>query len=232
MRTMVFTCDPYYWLLPGFFHQWERYDNRPIEVVGFGMPTAAQRAGHPFVSLGEFKDYPKDRWSDALIDYLESIDDDLVEFWLEDYWLIRQTNVNLVYLVSQFMMANPQAFRFDLITDRLYAPGVQDAGSMGPMDIVTAKGQYSLSYQASVFRRELLLEILQPNESPWASELEGTARLNASPYGVYGSRQSPVRYSIVVNKGQFDREGAWMFPPRTLSARDWAELDRLGYTQR
>lgn len=228
MRAFVFTCDPYYWLLPGFFHQWHKYDGRPIEVVGFGKPDAAQLSGHPFVSLGRFEDFPKQRWSDALIAYLRGIDDDLVEFWLEDYWLMRPSNHDLIDRAESFMAKNPSAFRFDLITDRMYAKNLQNVGSMGVMDIVYAKGDYALSYQASIFRRKLLLEILRPGESPWQSELEGTSRLNNRPYGVFGSLQSPVRYAIVVNKGQFDRAGAWMYPPRTLSDEDWADLDRLG----
>jgi hypothetical protein len=228
VKTICLTSDKGNWCLPAFLHQWQKYDRRPITVVGFTDPGGLPA---PFVSIGRFADYPLARWSDAVIKYLASIPDDLVEIWLEDYWLIRKTNREMVELAGWYMVENPDVLRFDLSTDRLYAKTARDVESIGCMDVIEAKGEYSLSWQVNIWRRSLLLEMLCAGENPWESELYGTQRVNASPYRVLGSRQSPVRYMIAVNKGQLDRSGAWMFPPRTLCDRDWAELDRLGYTR-
>lgn len=230
VRRAVLTSDHHAWLLGAFFHQWSRYDARPIEVVGFSRPDHALLAGHPFVSLGRFEDYPARRWSDGVIRYLEGVTEELVELWLEDYWLIRRSNLTMIADAAEYMAAHPDILRFDLSTDRLYAAGAVDIGAVGCMDIIEAKGEYSLSFQASIFRRTALLEVLAAGESPWQTEINGTTRVNQSDWRVVGSRQGLVRYLIAVNKGKLDRSGAWMFPRRTLNAFDWGELDRLGLT--
>ena len=232
MRTVVFTSDTHNWLLKGFFHQWQKYgacDFLDVEVAGFTKPE-----GLPddvaFYKIGEFKDYPVGKWSDAVSKYLQSIPDDLVMIMLEDYWLMRQVNRTALVAAYSFMVNHPSVIRFDVAADRMFSREAQYRGYYGPLDLCECKGQYSLSTQASIFRRKELLEIMRPGETPWETELNGSARLNRLPYRVVGTYQWPVNYFIAVNKGQLDRTGAWMFPARTLTQADWDELDKLGYT--
>ena len=198
-------------------------------MAGFTKPD--NLPGHvPFVSLGNFLNYPIQRWSDGLIRYLELVSDELIIILLEDYWLMRPINRKAVYEAANFMLRYPDTIRFDLTSDRMFSKEARYAGYYDPLDIVSAKGQYSLSFQASIYRRKMLLEMLKPGETPWQVELQGTERINKSPYQVVGSYQWPINYCIVVNKSQFDKTGGWMFPARTLTGRDWNELDSMGYT--
>lgn len=238
MKTVVFTSDSHSWLLGGFFHQWEKHalqggqyagDALQLEVAGFTQP-AAMPAGVPFFSIGRMEDYPVQKWSDGVIHYLEQLQDELIVFLLEDYWLIRSINRTAVHAAYAFMMAQKSVARFDLTTDRMYAKGARYAGPYGALDIVAAKGEYSLSFQASIYRRKMLLELLRPGETPWEAEINGTGRLNQRPYAVVGCYQWPINYIVAVNKGKLDRTGSWMFPARTLVQEDWDELDQLGYT--
>jgi hypothetical protein len=232
MKTFVLTSDHHAWLLRGFLHQWEKYDGRLIEAVGFTDPGHAIMGKIPFVSIGNFSDYPVNKWSDALIRYLKNVKDDLVEIYLEDYWLIRETNLPMISEVDFIMRANPSVARFDLGSDRLYSKGVRDVGSVRSMDLIEGKGDTSCSFQAAIWQRSALLSLLKPGESPWQAELEGTTRMNLSKWRCLGCRQIISRYLIYVNKGVPDRSGMWMVPPRTLSQSDWKELDRLGYTEK
>lgn len=240
MKTVVLTSDKHNWLLKGFLHQWQKYavdlrGQKPgilqVTAVGFTPPAFIQQ--FPFAdfhSIGAFADYPVNRWSDALIRYLTYLEDDLVLVLLEDYWLTRMIDMTGLQMAWRYMVDHKDVARFDVASDRMFAHEAYELGGMAWYDLVEAKGAYSLSLQASIFRRELLLKLLVPGENPWQTELNGTGRLNQLPYRVVGTRQWPIRYSIVVNKGEFDRKGQWMFPPRTLSAEDWEELDKLGYT--
>lgn len=227
----VLTSDSYAWLLRGFLHQWNKYDRRSITVAGFTHPGKRIIGDTPFLSLGNFKNYPVDRWSDGLIKLLQVTKDDLVEIYLEDYWLMRSTNQQATSWAYEYMRVREDVLRMDLSSDRLYAKSLRDAESIDCVDFIEAKGQYSLSFQASIWRKAALLDVLEPGETPWQTELNGTERVNASPWRVMGTRQWPVKYQIVVNKGQLDRAGHWMFPPRSLSESDWAELDKLGCTR-
>jgi hypothetical protein len=235
MKTVVFTSDHHQWLLKGFLHQWEKYKgkgNEPLdlEVAGFTRPSFLS-PDVPFFSIGAFSDYPIQRWSDGVIKYLQSITDELVLILLEDYWLMRTINRAALDTAKALMLDHPHVVRFDVAADRMFAKNARYIGNMGTLDICSAKGAYSLSFQASIWRREMLLEVMQPGETPWQAEISGSGRLNEKPFGVVGTYQWPICYLIAVNKGKLDRTGSWMFPARTLSAMDWKELDNLGYTQ-
>jgi hypothetical protein len=236
MRTIIYTSDNHSWLLRGFFHQWLKYVGPAtrglfeVEVAGFSEPNGLPK-GVKFSKIGEMKDYPVNHWSDAVIEHLSKINDELVIILLEDYWLMRPVNFSAVQSAIELMELHKDVIRFDLTSDRMYCKDMQFAGTFDALDICRAKGPYSLSFQASIWRREMLLEVMRPNETPWESELKGTYRVIDSNYDVLGSFQWPLNYMICVNKGKFDREGQWMWPARTLKAADWKELDELGYTR-
>lgn len=232
MKTVIFTSDNHAWLLKGFLHQWSKYGlaEMKLEVAGFSNPGfLPPEVG--FTSIGEFKDYPVESWSDAIIKYLNSIDDEMFLFMLEDYWLIRPINREALMLAYEFMVDRPDVARFDVAADRMFNRGAQYVGSFKTLDICQAKGDYSLSFQASIYRRDALLAALRPNETPWQSELKGSYRLNSMAYKVVGSYQWPINYMILMNKGKIDKTGGWMFPARSLKLEDWTELAALGYLQ-
>ena len=237
MRTVVLTSDKHTWLLKGFFHQWQKYsgatangdgkDFMAVEVAGFTHPEFLA-SDIPFCSIGKFENYPIQFWSDALIAYLNFIEDDLVLILLEDYWLLRPLNRRAVWDAMNFMQENEDVIRFDVSADRMFARDARFLGSYRSIDLCQGGDQYSLSFQASIYRRKLLLNVLRPGETPWETELNGSGRLNYMHYRVMGTYNWPINYMIVVNKGKFDRKGLWMYPSRTLSNRDWEELDSLG----
>lgn len=232
MKAICLTSDHGNWLLPGFLHQWRKYAPHPITIYGFTNPGLDN-----FVSIGPFRDYPKERWSDGLIKVLDSVDDEIILFMLEDYWLMRQVNYRALQFAEAMMRADPSIARFDVTNDRSQAgPGDTrsrlELGSAGDVDVFESfVVDYRCSYQAALWRVELLRSILVPGETPWQSELNGCGRMADRPeLRVMGTYQWPVRYQIVVNKGQFDRTGEWMRPARSLSSSDWAELDQNGFT--
>lgn len=231
MKTIVLTSDHHSWLLKGFFRQWIRYagayDALGIEVVGFTRPAYMPKNVR-FHSIGAFEDYPVNKWSDALIRYLKGQSEDFFMILLEDYWLMRPLNYGGIYAARNFMTENPDVIRFDVAADRMFNRGARFVRNIGAIDLCECKGDYSLSFQASIWNRKLLLDILTAGESPWQSELNGTQRLNALPYRVVGSYQWPMMYCIVMNKGKLDTSGSWMFPARTLTDQDWDDLEAHG----
>ena len=233
MRIAVLTSDTHSWLLRGFYRQWLKYgvshdllleeDPFELEVVGFTKPADLPEQ-LPFYSVGSFTNYPVNRWSDALIDYLETCQEDLITILLEDYWLLRAMNRQAVLDAYSYMIKHPEAIRFDLAADRMFSRQAEYVEPFASLDICEAKGDYSLSFQASIFRRKLLLELLRPSETPWQTELSGSTRLNSTSYRVFGSYQWPINYLIVMNKGRIDATGQWMYPARTLLPEDWRDL--------
>jgi hypothetical protein len=234
MRTVVFTSDNHSWLLKGFFHQWKKYGGgRDVEVAGFTPPSFLPE-NVKFTSIGRFEDYPVEKWSDAVIKYLQSIPDEYVLILLEDYWLMRPVNWEAIDTAFEYSMAQPvewhdAVIRLDVAADRMFSKDAHYLLPWGNVDICKAKGDYSLSFQASIFNRKLLLEVMRPGETPWQSELKGSWRLNQLPYRVIGTYQWPMNYMISVCKGKLDTKGEWMYPARTLLTEDWRELEARGF---
>jgi hypothetical protein len=240
MKLCVLTSDHHSWLLKGFLHQWNKYgrknfmadgmnDALELEVAGFTRPDWLP-GGIPFYSIGKFEDYPVEKWSDGLIKYLQGLKEELVLILLEDYWMLRPVNRAAIFNAFGYMEDHPDVIRFDVASDRMFCQAARHAGYFGNFDLCEGKGAYALSFQASIFRKDLLLQMLRPGETPWQAELEGSARVNRSEYRVVGTYQWPMNYMIVVNKGHLDRTGDWMYPSRSLSKADWLQLDNLGYT--
>lgn len=228
LKTICLTSDIGNKWVQGFQFQWRKYCKMDCTVYGFSKPEKYDE-GFPFVSIGKFEDYPVGLYSNGLIKCLEMIEDDHVIISLEDYWMMRNVNTSGIQSAHYFMQNNPKVVRFDLTTDRLYTDPFRDIGSMDVFDIIESgkNNQYNLSLQASMWDRKLLLSLLQPYESPWEVELEGTHRLNSSDLRVVGTRQWLMKYHIVVNKGRLDTKGQWQYPPRSLKYEDWLDLEAL-----
>jgi hypothetical protein len=240
MIIYVLTSDRHNWLLRGFMHQWHKYCKLPITIAGFTEPNYLLDVNDDykkytsFKSIGKFEDYPVDRWSDSIIKLVHETDDEVIMILLEDYWLTRCPNFTALKVAESVVNTDKNILRFDITTDRLYSQRIVDVGAYEDVDLFVADPDvYAVSFQASIWRKESLLQMLVPGETPWQAEMNGTIRYNEikPQKAIWGTRQWPMRYCIVVNKGVFDKTGTWMYPPRTLSRPDWSELETLGYCE-
>jgi hypothetical protein len=229
MKTITLVSDKNNWILPGFYHQWEKYYPE-VEPITFGY-TKPDFFNHPFVSLGAQESYPASRWSDALIRVLKDyVDDNLVMILLEDYFLTRRANVRIINLAWKFMIDHPEAVRFDLTTDRQYSGKWKNYSAIEDVDIIEALPcEYYLSMQAAIWNKARLLSILQPGETPWQTEMLGSDRLAQTGMKVFGTMQYPLRYQIMIRDGQLVMDGAWHYPARQLSDADVTELRDMKY---
>ena len=234
MRIAVLTCDKYLWAARIAAHLLGKYWSPmlPVDLVGFTHPGWSLPASWRFCSMGRQEDYPAEKWSNAVAQYLKSIDDDLVLLLLEDYWFCRRVDTEALRLLETYMSFNGRnVVRMDLATDLLYANGMVDVGPWDRLDLIRGgpEGQYRISLQASIWNRGLLLELLAPDESARLFELDGTTRLKGRPeLDVLGTRQSPLRYVIGIRHGEPSVDGSWQWPPKRLEAADVEEIVRLG----
>lgn len=235
IKLAVFTSDKHLWAMRGFAYQWQKYCGLPIDVVGFSAPKFKLPINFQFVSMGRFEDYPANKWSDVLINYLNQIEEEQIGLFLEDYWLIRKADTRALGFIERFMKAFPTALRFCLTTDRLYCGKITQFCSFLHYDIIqaTPPTSYHLSTQASVFNKSTLLKVAKPGMTPWELELKTTPIFEANPdeYQVFGTRQFLFNYQIMIRAGKFERDGNWMYPARQLCDQDYNDLDQLGYTK-
>jgi hypothetical protein len=217
MRVLCLTSDKYLHAVKVYAWLFEKYWNsearrwlgeeQQVLVAGFTPPDFDLPKNFEFYSIGKFSDYPVGRWSDALIALLEEIEDEAFVLMLEDYWITRPVNVPAIKMLYDYALQFKDILRIDLTTDRLFAYGprypqdVPDAGYCGWLDLVYSEptSAYHLSMMTGIWRRDNLLKVLIPNESPWQVELDGTRRVmekHAHSMRVIGTRQWPIRHTL------------------------------------
>lgn len=209
MRIHLLTSDkyiaavyPYAWLLKKY------WPNHPeVLVGGFTPPANPLPPGFKFVKIGEMADYPIDRWSDALIRFLELVPDDIVLFTLEDMWIIEPVKTDVIKMAYDYMKQFEYVARLDLTGDRLNAYGgnVSMYGELGEHKLIWSDpdSQYHMSTMPAFWRKEHLLEVLIPGETPWQVELQGTPRLSLlrDKMIVIGTSAWPIRNTLAFRGG-------------------------------
>lgn len=208
MPVVVLTSDKYLGALRPFSWLFNKYWSslELVTVVGFAEPDFELPHNFDFWSMGPMSNYPVDRWSDALIDYLEDRPG-LHHFalMLEDYWLSRPVNTQAVKMLYDYAVQFRNVLKIDLMTDRLYAAGMTDYDNCGYLDLILSDytSQYQMSLMTGIWNRDLMLRFLVRNESPWDVELNGTRRVAAAENGVLvlGTRQAPVRHILAHRRG-------------------------------
>jgi hypothetical protein len=181
-----------------------------VVVLGFTPPEFDLPDGFSFMTIGDMKDFPVNRWSDQLIIGLESIPDEVFIFMLEDMWITQPVYSSVVDMAYDYMQQFKYVARFDLTGDRWNAFDSMQRrpplyGKLGHVDIVWSNpdSQYHLSTMPALWRKEHLLKALVPGETPWQVELQGTPRLSAlrSEMIVIGTNAWPVRNTLAFRGG-------------------------------
>ena len=231
MDVLLTTCDTHYWALRPFAYLFNKYWGRShrVIVLGFSEIPFDLPSNFEFVSGGDFRNFPPSHWSNPILNFLRTYPEKRFIWMLEDYWLRRQVNQHVISVVDRFMEAEGNILRVDLSGDRIYAGGMRDYASMEDVDIIWSDPShpYHMSIQAAIWDRDLLLEFMIPNETPWEFEISGSNRLGLRPdVQVLGTRQWPVRYTIGTWNGRED------IVVDGLALDDVIELQSLGYLSR
>lgn len=231
MRILILTSDKTSWALRPCMWLFEKYwpTHPPVVVAGFSEENIP--ANCEFIHVGDFADYPFDRWSDALIRTLEIFKDETFIWTMDDFWPIRRVDAQAIEMLGNYLDYHPEIARIDLTADRVLAHGAINAGSLGRLNLVTNYHPvpYHLSLQTGLWRRSALYAYLIPNETPWQVELEGTTRMLNAAANVLGTREEPIKYVIAVQQGKLTMDGGYQGPEHALSQEDQMELREKGW---
>lgn len=227
--VIVTTSDIYIDALRPFAYLANKYwsEKQQFYVAGFTPPQFDLPPNFHFKSIGKFEDYPIDKWSDGIIDFVEDFNFELFILMLEDYWLLRDVDEIAVHHAIRYMHKYSNIIKFDLCADRLYAGGSKlDFDHFGHLDIVLSDrmSAYHMSLMTGVWRRSFLLQVLKPGWNPWDVEIAGTTALQGfEDFEVVGSRQWPVRHTLAFRSGDSSK-----LLLNELKMEDVATMKRLG----
>lgn len=209
-RVYVTTSDEYLLALRPFAYLFNKYWSKDVEVIvgGFTPPDFSLPTNFKFLTLGSMDDYPIGKWSDALIKMIDYLQDDIFALMLEDYWLTRPVDLGAVGILYRYMKQFKYVMRMDLTADRKYAGDIEEYGEVAQLDLLKSPpgSPYHMSLMCAFWRREHLMEILEPNETPWEVEIAGTGRLSAKGDDVLvlGTSQVPVKHTLAFRGGDKD----------------------------
>lgn len=216
--VLVMTSDKYIDALKPFFFLYNKYW-RPVSIYvrpkvyvgGFTKPPFFDSLSDKaeFISIGKFEDFPINKWSDGLIIALNKVEANHVILMLEDYWITHPVNLVAIDHAVKYCTSHNNVIKFDLMGDRRYA---KDAdlrfGKYGILELIKSNpgSPYHLSLMTGVWHRELLLNILQQNWSPWDIEIDGTRVLSQFPeLLVIGSHQWPLQHTLGFRGGDIGK---------------------------
>lgn len=218
LRVFVETSDKYLWCLKPFSYLFNTYWSslQPVVVFGYSKPKFSLPSNFSFFSVDNVN-YPPERWSDGVIRFLRSVDDEHFVLMLSDYFLIRTVDLRGVTACHEYVRERPEVLRIDLTADRLYAGGMRDVEGWGNYDIIETDENtpYQMSTQAGIWNRRRMLELLEPNKSAWEVEIHTHP---VAPIRVLGTRQYIVRYANALLKGQLDTQQLSMMPKEHRNA--------------
>ena len=205
-KILVTTSDKYLDALKPFFYLLEKYwtpTPPDVYVVGFEPPSFELPPGSKFLSLGSMDQYPINRWSDQVIGGLHAFPEDVFIFMLEDMWITQPVYTSVVNMAYDYMIQFEYVARFDMTGDRLHSRPREEIamhGMLGPHKIINSgpDAQYHMSTMPAFWRKEHLLSVLIPGETPWQVELQGTPRLAAmrETKMVLGTEVWPIRNTL------------------------------------
>jgi hypothetical protein len=230
-RVFLTTSDKYLPALRPMAWLMNRYWRPVPEVVvmGFGLPEFDLPENWTFATLGKQEKYPFDKWSNALIDFLTEVPDEVFLLMLEDMWPVRKVDTEALDILYRYMIQFEYVAKMDLCGDRLYALGMQPYGYVGRLDLIKSMpgSPYHLSLMPGFWRKKHLLKALIPNESPHQLELQGTTRLShMQDLLVLGTRQWPLRITLALRGADSTR-----LLTDEIEPNDLAKLRELGYLE-
>ena len=132
--------------------------------------------GLNIVSIQNNKSTPdiKITWSECLLRALNSIDDDIILYMQEDYFLKDEVKTDLVEKYVQMMQENA-AMHCIHLTDQGVTPDKKSDTFEG-LYSVKLKQRYRISCQAALWRKDTLKSYLRTYESAWEFEEFGSKR--------------------------------------------------------
>lgn len=198
MKIVVFSCDTYSWLIPIFLHFYEKsWPDNPYQTV-FVTETEKTKGVTTFCA-------GKLEWTDRMIKYLNSCDDETFLLLSVDYIIEKKVDTDRIKRAENLCRNNIGCVR--LYTHDRWSKFLFDTNIEGFKEYPLDK-RYSISLQASIWQKEFLLEFLKKGETCWKTEGRGSIRIHNSKYRVIWNDTAILSYRLrgYMKRGQVIEE--------------------------
>lgn len=198
---LVLSCDKNIGLLNIFFERFFLYwPDCPFDIY-LGMEDANVKY-QGVITLNS----RTSGWAARVQEYLRKISQEFLMIILDDFVLERQADTSKIKKFVDFISKNKD------IANISFAE-IQDKNNIDAncLDLLQRRNNanYLLNMQVGVWRKDILLQLLRPNETPWQTELYGSIRARVlKKYRFFCLKcddDSPYKYG----RGWLIVQGAW-----------------------
>ena len=121
----------------------------------------------------------KGEWGERLLRALNQIDYELVFYMQEDFWCVKDLELNDNHL--DMFVEN----KMDQLHIKENISLIQTTNVKENLYRFNQNSDYTQNHQFGLWRKDKLIENVLPHENPWQNEIEGSKRLNQKPHRVY-----------------------------------------------
>ena len=221
MTIVVSTCNKYRHLLKNFALLFNKFwdEKQRVLVFGYLPPEELLPENFKFISLGT-EDEP---WSDQMIEILEQIPDSQFIYLREDYYLLKPVPIDKVQALWDFMRGCGDYKRMSLQSIKDYTQPVKKFFSEIMMQNIKLyrmewDAEYLCSFEASIFRKDLLQKYLVAGEGSQEGENNTSNRMKKKYEVVLIPEETILYYKDAFRGGREqrieDRNGElWLLTP-------------------
>lgn len=201
MKIICLTSNKYHHVVPGFAHLFNKFwsENQEVTVVGYEAPRPPLPRNFRWLSLGKQDDFT---WSSGLMKLCSLLTESHVLLFLEDYYLSKPVNTDLIANLYNYLLSNPEIVKLDLTDDRgkLEHTAWADSDAPTPLILSGPETLFQTSTQAALWERRFLWRFLSEKETAWEYEKKGSKRIiEARKRGTFdglilGCQNPPVQY--------------------------------------
>ena len=236
--VVVNSCDQYEEAWYPFFELLKKYwPNRKMKVV---LNTETKQYVHTGIDIRCINTRECKAWSERLIKVLTQIKTEYVILLLEDFFLQGYVKEQEIQRCIDYMKQDSQiaAFYFKHITGH---DKVSNYSGYNEMDM---NKKYILNCQAAIWNRKLLLELLEPGESPWDLEEKAHLRIGdltkkfyCSNVGTYNdSKKNVFNYLWALETGYGICKSKWLWNNQKLFRTNgisvkYTQLSKMSYME-
>ena len=192
---VISSCDAYSDLWRPFFTLMQRqWADCPFPIILGSNHLVFEDPSVKTICVGDEKN-----WSNSTLIQLEQIKTTYVLMLLDDFFIEQNVDNESVMAALDF------AQRCEAHLVRLHTnPPPDRPTTHSAFGEITLNAPYRVSTQAAIWQRTSLIALLKKGESIWSFEIEGTQRSRTIfENGFYGSWQSIITYSHVVERGKW-----------------------------
>ncbi len=216
MKVYIPTCDSHLFVIEAFSYFFNKYwgDDFEVKVLGFSEPDFSLPDNFEFVSMAKEQIGGAQGWSNYLIEYFNSIDDEHFIFGIDDFCIVRPFDRSLYEMLLGEL--NETVGRIDLQPSLQYSRDPADVSlykECSDFDILelnqnrsikTIDSLYRITAQFSIWNRKYFLRYLYSNWSPWDWEIRGSAMAEGDGYKILGTKDRWCALKIeLLSDGQY-----------------------------